>query len=81
MGVSCALRCPCAIDVHVGNDVDECMAEGGSLEMRRDTCRSVKVCKRLRDDPAAKLVQMGADAAARTKRSRYKGAPLAARSR
>ena len=44
-----------------------------------DTCRSVKVCKRLRDDPAAKLVQMGADAAARTKRSRYKGAPLAAR--
>ena len=44
-----------------------------------DACRSVKVCKRLRDDPAAKLVQMGADAAARTKRFRYKGAPLAAR--
>ena len=41
MGVPCALRCPCAIDVHVGNDVDECMAEGGSLEMRRAMHSSV----------------------------------------
>ena len=37
------------------------------------------MCKRLRDDPMAKLVQMGADAAARTKRPRYEGAPLTAR--
>ena len=44
-----------------------------------DACRSVKMCKRLRDDPAAKLVQMGADAATRTKRPRYEGAPLTAR--
>lgn len=44
-----------------------------------DACRSAKLCKRLRNDPAAKLVQMGADAAARTKRPRYEGAPLAAR--
>ena len=43
-----------------------------------DACRSARLCKRLRDDPAAKLVQMGADAAARTKRPRYEGAPLAA---
>ena len=44
-----------------------------------DACRSARACKRLREDPAAKLVQMGADAAARTKRPRYgKGAPLAA---
>lgn len=43
-----------------------------------DPCRSVKLCTRLRNDPAAKLVQMGADAAARTKRPRYEGAPLAA---
>ena len=33
-----------------------------------DPCRSVRACKRLRKDPAAKLVQMGADAAARTQR-------------
>ena len=38
-----------------------------------------KLCAKLREDPAAKLVQMGADAAARTKRPRYEGAPLAAR--
>jgi hypothetical protein len=44
-----------------------------------DACRSAKLCKRLRHDPAAKLVQMGADAAARTKRAKYDGAPLAAR--
>ena len=44
-----------------------------------DACRSAKMCKRLRDDPAAKLVQMGADAAARTKRPHYEGAPLSAR--
>ena len=43
-----------------------------------DTCRSAKLCKRLRDDPAAKLVQMGADAAARTRREAYGGAALAA---
>ena len=43
-----------------------------------DACRSARACKRLREDPAAKLVQMGADAAARTKRPRYEGAPLAA---
>ena len=43
-----------------------------------DACRSAKACKRLRDDPAAKLVQMGADAAARTKRARYGGEVLAA---
>ena len=44
-----------------------------------DACRSAKLCKRLRDDPAAKLVQMGADAATRTKRPRYEGSPLTAR--
>ena len=43
-----------------------------------DACRSAKMCRRLRDDPAAKLVQMGADAAARTRRVVYSGAPLAA---
>jgi hypothetical protein len=43
-----------------------------------DACRSAKLCQRLRDDPAAKLVQMGADAAARTRRPGYGGAPLAA---
>ena len=43
-----------------------------------DACRSARACKRLREDPAAKLVQMGADAAARTKRPRYEGAPLSA---
>ena len=44
-----------------------------------DACRSARACKRLREDPAAKLVQMGADAAARTKRPRYgKGALLSA---
>lgn len=43
-----------------------------------DACRSARLCKRLREDPAAKLVQMGADAAARTRRPRYEGAPLAA---
>lgn len=32
-----------------------------------DPCCSARACKRLRDDPAAKLVQMGADAAARTR--------------
>ena len=37
------------------------------------------MCKRLRDDPAAKLLQMGADAASRTKRARYQGLPLSAR--
>ena len=44
-----------------------------------DACRSAKMCKRLRDDPMAKLVQMRADAAAHTKRPRYEGAPLTAR--
>ena len=43
-----------------------------------DSCRSSRICKRLRDDPAAKLVQMGADAAARTKRAHYAGDPLSA---
>ena len=43
-----------------------------------DACRSARACKRLREDSAAKLVQMGADAAARTKRPRYEGAPLTA---
>ena len=43
-----------------------------------DSCRSTRLCKRLRDDPAAKLVQMGADAAARTKKPRYRGEALAA---
>ena len=43
-----------------------------------DPCRSAKMCARLRDDPAAKLVQMGADAAARTKRGRYGGGVLTA---
>ena len=36
-----------------------------------DPCRSAKLCAKLREDPAAKLVQMGADAATRTKRPRY----------
>jgi hypothetical protein len=45
-----------------------------------DACRSAaaRACKRLREDPAAKLVQMGADAAARTKRPRYEGVQLSA---
>ena len=44
-----------------------------------DTCRSARACKRLREDPVAKLEQLGADAAARTKRPRYEGtAPLSA---
>ena len=43
-----------------------------------DDCRSAKMCKRLRDNPAAKLIQMGADAAACTKGPHYDGAPLAA---
>ena len=38
-----------------------------------DACRSAKMCKRLREDPAAKLVQMGADAAARTRRTPHYG--------
>jgi len=42
-----------------------------------DPCRSSRMCKRLQD-PAAKLVQMGADAAARTKRPRYGGEQLSA---
>ena len=36
------------------------------------------MCKRLRDEPEAKLVQMGADAAARTKRVHYAGEVLTA---
>ena len=32
-----------------------------------DACRSAKMCKRLREDPMAKLVQMVADAAARAR--------------
>ena len=44
-----------------------------------DACRSAKMCKRLREDPMAKLVQMGADAAAHTNRPRYEGVPLTAR--
>ena len=43
-----------------------------------DACRSAKLCKRLRDDPAAKLVQMGADAAARTRKRGACGEPLEA---
>ena len=43
-----------------------------------DSCRSARACKRLREDPAAKLVQMGADAAARTQRPRYGGEALSA---
>ena len=43
-----------------------------------DPCRSARACKRLRDDPAAKLVQIGADAAARTKRTQYGGEQLSA---
>ena len=43
-----------------------------------DACRSAKLCKKLRDDPAAKLVQMGSDAAARTRRTTYGGEALAA---
>ena len=43
-----------------------------------DSCRSTRLCKRLREDPAAKLVQMGADAAARTQRPRYGGERLSA---
>ena len=43
-----------------------------------DACRSARLCQKLRDDPAAKLVQMGADAAARTKRPHYGGEVLAA---
>ena len=43
-----------------------------------DPCRSVRACKRLRDEPAAKLVQMGADAAARTRRPQYAGEALSA---
>ena len=43
-----------------------------------DACRSAKLCKRLRDDPAAKLVQMGSDAAARTRRTAYGGEALPA---
>ena len=43
-----------------------------------DAYRSAKLCQRLRDNPAAKLVQMGADAAARTKRAAYAGEALAA---
>ena len=43
-----------------------------------DSCRSARLCKRLRDDPAAKLVQMGADAAARTKKANYGGEALTA---
>jgi hypothetical protein len=43
-----------------------------------DPCRSARMCKRLREDPAAKIVQMGADAAARTKRACYAGDTLTA---
>ena len=43
-----------------------------------DPCCSARACKRLRDDPAAKLVQMGADAAACTKRTQYGGEQLSA---
>ena len=43
-----------------------------------DPCRSAKLCAKLREDPAAKLVQMGADASARTKRPRYGGDALSA---
>lgn len=43
-----------------------------------DACRSARMCKRLRDDPVAKLVQMGADASARTKRPCYGGKALSA---
>ena len=43
-----------------------------------DACRSAKICERLRNNPAAKLVQMGADAAARTRKARYNGDVMSA---